>query len=216
MPRPRSTYTAEFKLRAVRMVTEQKLSVAEVARRLDIGENLLRGWRKAFLAKGGDAFPGHGHPTPAEDELRRLRAENACCGPSGTCQKKPPRTSPARRADVPVHRRPNRRAASHLDVRGVGGVGQRVLRLGRPGRRSRGATAAGVGRGDRGGPRRREAPVREPADARGVERPRPRLLGEHGGQAHVSPGNPCPHPQAVRPHDRLPAPPAGGRECPGS
>ena len=77
MPRPRSTYTAEFKLQAVMMVTEQKLSVAEVARRLDIGENLLREWRKAFLAKGGDAFPGHGHPTPAEDELRRLRAENA-------------------------------------------------------------------------------------------------------------------------------------------
>ena len=77
MPRPRSTYTAEFKLRAVMMVTDQKLSVAEVARRLDVGENLLREWRKAFLAKGGDAFPGHGHPTPAEDELRRLRAENA-------------------------------------------------------------------------------------------------------------------------------------------
>jgi len=77
MPRPRSTYTAEFKLRAVMMVAEQKLSVAEVARRLDVGENLLREWRKAFLAKGGDAFPGHGHPTPAEDELRRLRAENA-------------------------------------------------------------------------------------------------------------------------------------------
>ena len=77
MPRPRSTDTAEFKLRAVMAVTEQKSSVAEVARRLDIGENSLREWRKAFLAKGGDAFPGHGHPTPAEDELRRLRAENA-------------------------------------------------------------------------------------------------------------------------------------------
>lgn len=52
MPRPRSTYTAEFKLSAVKMITEQKLSVAEAARRLDVGENLLREWRKAFLAKG--------------------------------------------------------------------------------------------------------------------------------------------------------------------
>ncbi len=77
MARPRSTYTAEFKLQAVKMVTEQKLSVAEAARRIDVGENLLREWRKAFLAKGGDAFPGHGHPAPADDELRRLRAENA-------------------------------------------------------------------------------------------------------------------------------------------
>jgi len=77
MPRPRTTYAAEFKLAAVKMITDQKLSVAEVARRLDIGENLLRTWRKAFEQRGGDAFPGHGNPTPADDELRRLRTENA-------------------------------------------------------------------------------------------------------------------------------------------
>jgi transposase len=75
MARPRTTYTAEFKLAAVKMVTDQKLSVAEVARRLDVGENLLREWKKAFHARGEAAFPGHGHPPPAEDELRRLRAE---------------------------------------------------------------------------------------------------------------------------------------------
>jgi len=77
MPRKRSTYTAEFKLQAVRMVTDQRLSTAEVARRLDVGENLLRTWKKAFLQRGSDAFPGHGTPTPADEELRRLRAENA-------------------------------------------------------------------------------------------------------------------------------------------
>jgi transposase len=77
MPRKRSTYTAEFKLQAVKMITDQRLSVAEVARRLDVGENLLRTWKKAFQVRGSDAFPGHGGPTPADDELRRLRAENA-------------------------------------------------------------------------------------------------------------------------------------------
>lgn len=77
MPRKRSTYTAEFKLAAVKMVLDQKLSVAEVARRLDIGENLLHTWKKAVAEGGANAFPGHGNPTPAEDELRRLRAENA-------------------------------------------------------------------------------------------------------------------------------------------
>jgi transposase len=77
MARKRATYTAEFKLQAVKMITEQKLSVAEVARRLDVGENLLRLWKKAFLERGNDAFPGHGNPTPTEDELRRLRVENA-------------------------------------------------------------------------------------------------------------------------------------------
>ena len=77
MPRPRTTYTAEYKLAAVKMITEQKLSVAEVACRLDVSETLPRAWRKAALAKGDGAFPGHGNPAPADDELRRLRAENA-------------------------------------------------------------------------------------------------------------------------------------------
>lgn len=77
MARPRTTYTAEFKLSAVKMLTDQKLAVAEVARRLDVGENLLRTWKKAFEERGGAAFPGPGNPTPADDELRRLRAENA-------------------------------------------------------------------------------------------------------------------------------------------
>ena len=75
MPRSRTTHTAEFKLAAVQMITEQKLSVAEAARRLDIRENLLRNWYKAFQAQGHDAFPGQGNLTPADEELRRLRAE---------------------------------------------------------------------------------------------------------------------------------------------
>ena len=77
MARPRTTYTTEFKVRAVKMVLDQKLSVAEVARRLDVGENLLRQWKKGFAAQGDAAFPGHGNVPPAEDELRRRRAEVA-------------------------------------------------------------------------------------------------------------------------------------------
>ena len=75
MARTRKTYTAEFKLQAVKMLTEQQLSVAEVARRLSVAENLLHGWKKAVLKDGADAFPGSGHLTPVEDELRRLRAD---------------------------------------------------------------------------------------------------------------------------------------------
>lgn len=72
----RKVHTAEFKLQAVKMITEQKFSVAEVARRLGVSESLLHSWKKAFRERGQDAFPGHGKLTPAEDELRRLRAEN--------------------------------------------------------------------------------------------------------------------------------------------
>ena len=33
--------------------------------------------RRPFEEQGDDAFPGHGNPPPADDELRRLRAEVA-------------------------------------------------------------------------------------------------------------------------------------------
>ena len=72
---PRKTYTREFKFQALRMLTDEGLSVAEVARRLGVGENCLRNWRAAAREQGAAAFPGHGVPTPAGDELRRLRAE---------------------------------------------------------------------------------------------------------------------------------------------
>ena len=71
----RKVYTSEFKLQAVKMITEQKLSVAEVARRLGVSENLLHCWKKAVLKKGADAFPGTAHLTPIEQENLRLKAD---------------------------------------------------------------------------------------------------------------------------------------------
>jgi transposase len=71
----RKTYTREFKLQAVRMLTDRGLSVAEVARQLGVSDNCLRNWRAAAQQRGESAFPGQGNFSRAEDELRRLRAE---------------------------------------------------------------------------------------------------------------------------------------------
>jgi transposase len=71
----RKTYTREFKLQAVRMTTVEGLSVAEVARRLGVGENCLRVWRDAAKQQGEAAFPGPGNLSAEQEELRRLRAE---------------------------------------------------------------------------------------------------------------------------------------------
>src|SRR3954447_3899219 len=76
MAKARRTFTPEFKVQAVKLVTEQGKSVAEVARDLDLGESLLRSWKEALAADGARAFPGHGNPPALEEELRRLRAEN--------------------------------------------------------------------------------------------------------------------------------------------
>ena len=56
MARQRRTYTSEFKIEAVKLVTEQGYSVAEAARSLGIDETLLRSWRQAVQGKGGQAI----------------------------------------------------------------------------------------------------------------------------------------------------------------
>src|ERR1044072_8139264 len=76
MARRRRTYTSEFKVEAVKLVTEKGYSVAEACRSLDIGETLLRSGMAALREEGGDAFPGRGRLSPQEEEIRRLRAEN--------------------------------------------------------------------------------------------------------------------------------------------
>src|SRR3954467_2486347 len=76
MARQRRSYTREFKIEAVKLVTEKGYSVAEAARSLDIGETLLRSWVQAFQKQGDQAFPGHGNLTAVEQELRQLRADN--------------------------------------------------------------------------------------------------------------------------------------------
>jgi transposase len=76
MPRQRRKYTREFKVEAVKLVTEKGYSVAEAARSLDVGETLLRSWKQAFENQPDQAFPGNGNRPPLEEEIRRLQAEN--------------------------------------------------------------------------------------------------------------------------------------------
>jgi len=76
MARQRRSFTREFKIEAVRRITEQGRSLAEVARDLDLSESMLRAWKQALAAEGEQAFPGKGNLPAVEEELRRLRAEN--------------------------------------------------------------------------------------------------------------------------------------------
>lgn len=75
MAKTHKTDTAEFKLQAVRMVTDQHLAAAEVARRLGITAGRLHDWLKAFRSQGG-AASGVGTRPTHDGERHRLRAEN--------------------------------------------------------------------------------------------------------------------------------------------
>jgi transposase len=76
MAKTRRTFTPESEAEAVRLITEQGKSLAEVARDLDLGEGMLRAWKQAPAGGGDHAFPGKGNPPAPEEGLRRPRAED--------------------------------------------------------------------------------------------------------------------------------------------
>ena len=76
MAKTRRTFTREFKVQAVKLVTEQSYSYAEAARQLGINENQIRKWKLQFDSVGDQAFSGQGNRGVLEAEVHRLRAEN--------------------------------------------------------------------------------------------------------------------------------------------
>ena len=75
----RRQFTREFKLEAVRLVSDGKQSMAEVALTLWIRPDMLRAWKRQVEGLPGGAgknvFTGHGKGTDQEQELKRLRRE---------------------------------------------------------------------------------------------------------------------------------------------
>ncbi len=80
MATTRRQFTSEFKLEAVRLVTEGGRSIPQAARELGIRPDMLRNWKRQAEGRAGfspsDVFPGSGHQTSQEEELQRLRREN--------------------------------------------------------------------------------------------------------------------------------------------
>jgi transposase len=76
MTKEKKKYTPEFKMEAVRLVTEQGYKTSEAARNLGLHPSVLNRWRKEMALDGKEAFPGKGRLTPEKEELQRLRKEN--------------------------------------------------------------------------------------------------------------------------------------------
>jgi transposase len=67
----RRQFTQEFKLAAVRRL-EQGISIAEVARGLEVNPNVLHRWRREFRQGPGNAFPGNGKQRWSEGRVAEL------------------------------------------------------------------------------------------------------------------------------------------------
>jgi transposase len=73
----RRHFSREFKIEAVKLASQEGVSVAHVARDLGIVETVLRRWRQQYAEKGEHAFGGSGHIAPKDEELVQLKRELA-------------------------------------------------------------------------------------------------------------------------------------------
>ena len=75
MQKVQKTYTPEFKREAVRLAQTSGKPIAQVAHELGISDTSIHQWRKELSEHGAEAFPGSGHQTAQEEEIRRLKRE---------------------------------------------------------------------------------------------------------------------------------------------
>ena len=75
--RKRKRYDKQFKLDAIRRITEGGRSVTSVGRELGIATNQLHRWKKELSKGASHAFPGKGHTRVENQELEDLRKELA-------------------------------------------------------------------------------------------------------------------------------------------
>ncbi len=66
-------FDKDFKVSAVKMVTEQGHKASEVARSLGLRPNQLYGWKRKFSQDGDKAFVGKGHLTELSALRKQLR-----------------------------------------------------------------------------------------------------------------------------------------------
>lgn len=70
----RRQYSREFKISAVRLLTESEKPLVEVARSLGIHETMLHKWRKQLREGGPESFDESGRQE--RSQLLRLQREN--------------------------------------------------------------------------------------------------------------------------------------------
>lgn len=75
MGQKRRKFSREFKLEAVRLITEKGYSMAQVGRDLELRPDMLRRWKKQLADDPAEAFPGEGRLRASDEEVFRLRRE---------------------------------------------------------------------------------------------------------------------------------------------
>ena len=73
----RRKHEREFKVQAVKLSLEKGKTVKEVAEDLGISAGNLTRWRREYREDSEHSFPGMGKLKPEDEEMRKLKKENA-------------------------------------------------------------------------------------------------------------------------------------------
>lgn len=68
-------FDKDFKENVVKMILNKEKKVSELSRELNINQNMLHTWKNQYLSNKQDPFPGKGHQSPEDAELRSLRQQ---------------------------------------------------------------------------------------------------------------------------------------------
>jgi transposase len=71
----RRKFSREFKLEAVKLVTERGVTVAQACRDLELAESVLRRWMREATVAPATAFPGNGQQRLELAEIAALKKE---------------------------------------------------------------------------------------------------------------------------------------------
>jgi transposase len=75
---PKRTFTRDYKLEVIQLARTSGKSKSQLERELGLTAGQIGNWEKALAQAGRDgqqAFPGAGHQSDAEAELRRVKRE---------------------------------------------------------------------------------------------------------------------------------------------
>jgi len=69
-------YDRGFKLEAVRLASTEGARATDVERHFGLSQGMIPRWKRQLDREGVDAFPGKGHLSVRDEQVRHLQREN--------------------------------------------------------------------------------------------------------------------------------------------
>jgi transposase len=125
----RREFDREFKIETVRLITKGGREVSDVARDLNIQENVLHEWKQQYQEDSLHTFPERGHLKPEGEEIRNHKTELQEVKEERYILKKPWPSSRNARNEISVHSNEPLHIQGKQNVPHIQHIAERLLRM---------------------------------------------------------------------------------------